>query len=277
MTESKAIPAEEIELSTWIGLARTRWPQIALAEIEFQGHLASLGRLRPAFPSDTYLAAACALGDAAAIRALEDEFVSRVPDVIRRVDGSAAFAADVCQQLRIRLLVKGQDTVPRIARYTGEVPLSAWIRVIALRLAFNAKRGVRDLRAEDGRVEDVAMDDPEVEYLRSQYRETFVRSFKEALALLSKDDRTILRLHYVDGVNIDGIGRIFQVHRATVARWLVRIRKEVLGRAKSLLAEQVGAELDEAESVIGVLAGEVDFTISRVLGGVTVSRGPASG
>ena len=83
-----------------------------------------------------------------------------------------------------------------------------------------------------------------------------------------------MRLHYIDGVNIDGIGRIFQAHRATVARWLVRIRAEVLAQAKSILAERVGAEPEEADSVIAALAGEVDFTLSRVLGAATPGRGP---
>jgi RNA polymerase sigma-70 factor (ECF subfamily) len=72
-------------------------------------------------------------------------------------------------------------------------------------------------------------------------------------------------------VNIDGIGRVYQVHRATVARWLVRIRGDVLVAAKKLLAESLGAELEEAESVIGVLAGEVDLTLSRALGRATDS------
>lgn len=165
--------------------------------------------------------------------------------------------------------MRAGEAPPRIARYTGEVPLSAWARVIALRLAFNAKRGKRGSAEAAGEAPSAALDDPEVEYLRAQYREPFARAFEAALAGLPKDDRTVLRLHYVDGANIDGIGRIFQVHRATVARWLVRIRSDVLARAKTLLAEQVGAELDEAGSVMGALAAEVDVTLSRVLGAVS--------
>jgi RNA polymerase sigma-70 factor (ECF subfamily) len=266
MTESKANASEDIVLARWVGEARVRWPLIVFGEADFRRHLDGTGRTAPAFPTDAFLAAACAVGDEAALRALEDEFVARVPEMIRRVDASPAFTADVCQQLRIRLLVREGDSPPRIARYTGEVPLSAWMRVIALRLAFNAKRGAKGAREGDAEREDVAIDDPEIDYLRAQYREPFVRSFKGALAALPKDDRTVLRLHYVDGVNIEGIGRIFQVHRATVARWLVRIRSDVLARAKALLAEEVGAELEEAGSVIGALAGEIDLTLSRALG-----------
>jgi RNA polymerase sigma-70 factor (ECF subfamily) len=264
MTEPKtSAPAD---VPRWIEEARGRWPGVTLGEAEFRAYLQRLGLSAPHFPADTYLAAACATGNREAVRALEGECISRVPDVLRRVDGRADFAADICQQLRIRLLVTDDDAPPRIARYTGEVPLAAWTRVIALRLAFNAKRGAKAVGGEPKEGEgDAAIADPELDYLRAQYREPFARAFQSALGGLSKDDRTILRLHYVDGVNIDGIGRIFQVHRATVARWLVRIRSDMLARAKVLLAEQVGAELDEAESLMGALAAEIDLTLSRVL------------
>jgi RNA polymerase sigma-70 factor (ECF subfamily) len=278
MAESNAEASEAGDVERWTEEARARWPLIQLGAVAFQDHLARLGRGTPAFPVDAYLAAACAAGDAAAVRALEEEFIARVPDVARRVDAAPVFASDLSQQVRIRLLVReGDASPPRIARYTGEVPLSAWIRVIALRLAFNAKRGAKAASGqapEEERPAEGAAPDPEVEYLRAQYRESFARSFKDALGGLSKDDRTILKLHYVDGVNIDGIGRIFQVHRATVARWLVRIRADVLARAKARLAEHVGAEPDEAESVVAALVGEVDFTLSRALGAVSVD-GPA--
>src|SRR5215467_7179026 len=189
--------------------------------------------LEPAFPTDAYLAAACARGDAAALRTVEETVFCRIPAIVHRIDPTPAFAGEVTQQVRIRLFVRDGDAPPRIARYTGEVPLSAWVRVIALRLALNAKRGLRAPGddAEEARV--VAMDDPEVDCLRSEYREPFVRAFEAALSSLPKDDRTVLRLHYVDGLNIDGIGRVFQVHRATIARWLVRIRSEVLARTKA--------------------------------------------
>ena len=268
MAESSAGASEGGEdVARWVEQARARWPLIKLEARDFGEHLAHLGRALPSYPLDAYLAAACAAGDVAAVRVLEEELIARVPDVIRRVDGSAAFTSELTQQLRIRLLVRDGDVPPRIARYTGEVPLSAWIRVVALRLAYNAKRGTKPLR--DDPPEGESSNDPELEYLRAQYRDTFVRSFKDSLAALPKDDRTVLRLHYVDGVNIDGIGRIFQVHRATVARWLVRIRADVLSRAKVLLAEHVGADVEEAESVVVALAGEVDFTLSRALGAVS--------
>lgn len=268
MTDAKESPPAKLDLAACVRDAHARWPGIAIGEDALRRHLSSLGQAAPPFPADVFLAAACAEGDAAALRVVESDIVSRIPDMVRRVDGSAAFASEIGQQVRVRLFVREGADPPRIARYTGEVPLAAWVRVIALRLAFNAKRGKPT--ADGGAAsEGVALDDPEVDYLRGQYREPFARAFEAALAALPKDDRTVLRLHYVDGANIDAIGRIFQVHRATVARWLVRIRGDLLSRAKGILAERLGAELDEAASLMGSLAAEVDVTLSRVLGAVS--------
>jgi RNA polymerase sigma-70 factor (ECF subfamily) len=251
-----------VQPSEWVADARARWPLVRLEQADFSAHLDRLGRPSPVFPADTYLAAACASGDAAAIRVLEDELIARVPRMIRGVDASDAFASEICQRVRVRLLVSDDGAPPRIARYTGEVPLVAWIRIIALRLALNEKRSKTTVSAT---ADDIVLDDPEVEYLRAQYRAPFGRAFKSAFEALPKDDRTVLRLHYVDRASIDAIGRIFNVHRATVARWLVRIRRDVLARAKALLAEQLGADVGEAESVILALAGELELTLSRVL------------
>jgi RNA polymerase sigma-70 factor (ECF subfamily) len=186
--------------------------------------------------------------------------------MVRRIDADPAFGAEIAQRVRVRLLVGDGDSPARIGLYTGEVPLAAWIRVIAVRLALNAKRPPAGERRASEALPSEGPTDPEIDYLRAAYREPFARAFEDALATLPKDDRTVLRLHYVDGVNIDGIGTVFGVHRATVSRWLVRIRSDVLARAKDLLATRLGAKVDEAESVIGVLAGEIDVTLSRVLG-----------
>jgi RNA polymerase sigma-70 factor (ECF subfamily) len=252
-------------VASWLGDARARWPRIALDADAFAKHLASLDRAAPTFAVDVYLAAACAADDLAALRVLDDEIIARVPSMVRRFDVAPAFGDEMAQAVRVRLLVKEADAGPRIARFNGDVPLAAWVRVVALRLALNAKRGGGTASPPDDRVLG-ATDDPELGYLRARYKEPFTRAFGEALAALGDDDRTILRLHYVDGLNIDGIGRIYGVHRATVARWLARIRSEVLEAARVRLAMELGADADEAESVIGVLGGDLEMTLSRVLG-----------
>jgi RNA polymerase sigma-70 factor (ECF subfamily) len=266
-----AMDAEELEAS--IAEARRRWPTVRLDAPAFSAHCDRVASGRPRFAAETYLAAACAAGDPGALQALDDEIVARVPAMIRTIDPSATFASEVRQRLRVRLLVGEEGAPPRIGRYTGEVPLAAWIRVIAVRLAVNAKRGPSsgdDPEAADG-VASLMRDDPEVDFLRTQYREPFRRAFERALSALPRDDRTVLRLHYLDGVNIEGIGKVFGVHRATVARWIVRIRADVLRSARELLAESLGAELAEADSLIGALVEDLDVTLSRVL---ESARGP---
>src|SRR5579863_3326472 len=101
-------PLSAAALRAAVDEARARWPGVAFATEGLAGHLGRLGRGWPGFPVDACLAAACAAGDAAALRALDAEFLSRVPDVVRRVDGASAFAAEIGQELRVRLLVRGE-------------------------------------------------------------------------------------------------------------------------------------------------------------------------
>jgi RNA polymerase sigma-70 factor (ECF subfamily) len=252
-------------LAVWQPDVRGKWPSIALTESAFRAHLARLHRPGPEFPLDAYLAAACAAGDPAAIRALDEEFVARVPSFVGRIDGSNAFAAEIAQALRVRLLVGENGAPPRIGLYTGEVPLGAWIRVIVVRLALNAKRSAALPGYSAVTTAEEPVGDPELEYLQTQYREPFARAFRHALELLDRSDRTILRLHYLDGLNIEGIAKIFRIHRATVARRLVRVRADVLGHVKVHLAKALGTELEDVDSVLGALASEFHVTLSRML------------
>src|SRR5581483_4498624 len=99
--------------------------------------------------SDLYLACACARGVPAALAALDRAVLLRVPAFICRVSTDAAFADEVRQQLRERLLVAPPGGAPKIAEYGGAGALHAWVRVAALRTALNLRRNRDDQPAED--------------------------------------------------------------------------------------------------------------------------------
>src|SRR5207244_2837986 len=71
-------------------------------------------------------------------------------------------------------------------------------------------------------------DDPELDHIRARYAAPFKDAFQGALRGLSTQDRNILRLHLVDGLNIEQIGGIYNVHRATVARWIAASRQALV-------------------------------------------------
>ena len=97
----------------------------------------------------------------------------------------------------------------------------------------------------------VSMDaNPEVEPARTLYRERFRSAIEETLAGLTKRERSLLRLHFLDGLNIDAIASIYRVHRATVARWLVAIRNRALADPRGRLALHLGGTPSELRSLI---------------------------
>jgi RNA polymerase sigma-70 factor (ECF subfamily) len=73
-------------------------------------------------------------------------------------------------------------------------------------------------------------------------------------------------MHVVDGLGIDELGRIYNVHRATAARWLVRIREALFAGTRSALAKHLDLGETEFASLVGVLLSRLDVSVQRVLG-----------
>ncbi|MFO0636492.1 MAG: hypothetical protein U0168_26990 [Nannocystaceae bacterium] len=74
------------------------------------------------------------------------------------------------------------------------------------------------LARDDGELERAAEGDAALDVVRARYREPFVAALRAAVAGLDARGRTLLRLHYVDGLGIDRIAPLFGVHRSSIAQ-----------------------------------------------------------
>ncbi|HZN93802.1 MAG TPA: RNA polymerase subunit sigma-70, partial [Myxococcales bacterium] len=145
-----ALPGDPDELERLLAQryeeARAPWPGVALPADEFVSHVAErLPGEREGAPvgevldglrlSDLYLACACARRVPAADAALEREFLSRLPGLLRRQYSKAAGATidDACQAVREKLLLGNPPGQPHLLTYSGEGALMSWTRVIAAR------------------------------------------------------------------------------------------------------------------------------------------------
>ena len=90
-------------------------------------------------------------------------------------------------------------------------------------------------------------------------------ALKDALSAISVQDKTLLRLHFVDGLSAEAIGRIYGVHRATVARWLAALRRQMLQRVRHGLALPASATSSELRSLLTLLKGEIDLSLPSIL------------
>jgi RNA polymerase sigma-70 factor, ECF subfamily len=119
-----------------------------------------------------------------------------------------------------RTPVGSTASAPSHVRRTNAVTdLRAWVRATTVRTAIDLlRRGRREVPADQTEVEEAfPPHDPELDGLRALYGEQFKRAFGEAFAALPKRDRSILRYRFVDGLDIDGLGAVYRVHRSTRA------------------------------------------------------------
>jgi RNA polymerase sigma-70 factor (ECF subfamily) len=263
----------EATLGRLVAEARAAWPSVDLPAPVFVRHLAErvgdapLANVRAA---DLYLACACANGLGAALEALETRYLSKMGAYLSRLEGRPEIIDEVQQVLRERLLVGAPGRPGRIADYQGRSALETWLRAAAARAAMNLgrderRRGRAAAAAAGEAVLEIASPDPELEYVKAQYRPELEASLRSALAALPARDRTLLRLHYLERVGAGVIATSYGVHRSTVNRWLSDAQQVLLADTRRLLRERLRLSPTECESVVGALRSRLDLTLGSLL------------
>ncbi len=230
--------------------------------------LERLGEQIPAegIAQDLYLACACLHGSAGALEAFEERYLSQVPSFLARLESARHRVDEVQQLLRERLFVARGDAPPKIADYLGQGRLASWLRVAAIRTALNLHSSRKSQPPSAAPAEPLlASPDPELQYLRARYKEQFNEAFVTALGGLEARDQTVLRLHLLDGLNIDRIGQLFDVHRATAARWLSHAREQLFDKTREALSEQLGLSATEFASIVRLIRSDLDLSVCRIL------------
>jgi RNA polymerase sigma-70 factor (ECF subfamily) len=251
--------------------ARERWPGLGLGDAEFSRHVATLGVAADVLSThgeDLFLAAACASGDAVALQVLEREHLLNLGSYVGgRLNVTDAFVDELRQLVRLRLLF---DTPPRITSYGGMGSLRSFVRVVAVRLGFDLlETDRRQPRPTDPEllVRHLASS-PAVDsrLMQAEHGPRFQAAIEEAVTALSAREKAVLRFHFIEGLNIEAIGKIYRVHRATVARWLVDIRGRLLASVEARMRLELRMTPSDFRSLVGLVQDELRISFSRVLG-----------
>ncbi len=217
---------------------------------------------------DLHLAFAARQGHAAAMGRFESAIMATLDRVIGRVDGSDAFIDEIKQRLRTKLFVSDGTTPAKIAHYTGQGELLAWVRVVAVREALDSVRAERR-RALDSDDALMAIEasgtGPDMLAFRQQYKAQFSEAFRDALAALEPEQRNVLRLHYVHGLSIDKLGAVLRVHRSNAARRIAKARQDLLSGTRRLLHARLSIDRREFDQLMGLVASRLDLSIERFL------------
>jgi RNA polymerase sigma-70 factor (ECF subfamily) len=242
---------------------RNAWPGLTVDEVVFAAHVRERvpadGDPSGIAAEDLYLACACAAGDEEALRAFERHHLCEVFDFLAGSRPDQAFVREVLQRLRIRLFVEG-----KIRQYSGRSPLASWLRVVTMRVAAT-------LRGQDRPHADIdealpASDlDPELAAIRRRHGASFRSALRDAAAELSPEERGVLRLHYLDGLNLERIGSLFRISRATAGRRILSARNHLLGRTRQIVGERLRATPSDIDSLLRIVRTQLASELAVVL------------
>jgi len=214
--------------------------------------------------ADLWLAFRAARRDRAAMATLETEALR--PALAHLAKGDAD-AEDAVQRVRMVLFLGTEEAPPRLLAYEGRGDLRKWVRVAATRAWLNAKRSVRrEVLDEEAALGEQTTFDPEVAMLKTAYRAVFREAFRAALASLAPRQRTLFRQHYIDGMTMEQMGLLYQVHRLTVFRWIEAARGEVSEATRRYMAERLTVKDAEVASVLRMIQSQLDFSLRAELG-----------
>jgi RNA polymerase sigma-70 factor (ECF subfamily) len=263
-------------LARALAAGRAAWPGVAVDDASFVRHLAE--RVDDGDPakavealgaSDLYLACACASGSSAAVEVFSRRLLA-VADVRAMLSslGAAPLADDVRQILLERLFVGSPGSPPRIASYSGRGSLAGWVRVSAVRVAVSLRRREHPAQAPSEEALDPLLPavDPELDALKLRYAAAFNAALRDAFAALSPRDRTLLRLHYVDGVSVERIASSYNAHRVSASRWLSAARGKVLEETTRLLRERKRLSESEFESLARLVQSQLEVSLRSAIG-----------
>lgn len=214
--------------------------------------------------AELYLACACAVGDASAIRAFEDRYFGCIASVSRRLALPGGEADEIAQTLRQRLFVGHDDRPPRVTEYAGRGQLAGLVQVAATRIGLNLRRG-RARLSDDPAPDSAPTLATDTVYAKAEYREHVRRALEDAAAALPVRDRTLLRMHLVERASIDDIAAVYRVHRATAARWVTAARAALITQSRDRFLALAQLEADDTAGLASFVESQLTLSLDRIL------------
>lgn len=280
----RALPELEAladKLANLVERAAAAWPALDVAPHRFARYLGErLPRTAPvedaldaAFAPDLFLACACVDGVPGAAETFTRLHLSSLPAMLARLKPTPSFLDEVHQILAEKLLVRAaRGGPPRLAAYAGTGALGPWVRVAATRVAVDLLRQRALLPLDDtsrggGDLAPghAALLDPELQHLKRRHARDFEAALADTVAALPPDQRALLRLNFVEGLNIDAIGARLHVHRATVARRIAAARKAILDRTRARLQERLALTPAECDSLVAFVRSRIEISLTGLL------------
>jgi RNA polymerase sigma-70 factor (ECF subfamily) len=282
----RVVPSAELEalgrllMKRWED-ARSKWPTVELPIRVFVTHLAQRlpegSQDSPMAPlleqlslGELYLAGACLYGIHSAHECLDRHYLAKLPGMLKGARHSESMIDDVCQLLRVKLLVLTPEGPPRIGEYKGRGSLMNWVRVSAVRLALKLQSTEKPAPEQDADTVLAALPAPgvdaELDLIKRRHHAEFRLAMREAFSVLAADERHLLRLYFADQLSMYELASLFRVNQSTVSRWLKSARQTIYEETRRRLQERLGLSTQDLNSFLAVLDSQLDLSLSQLLG-----------
>jgi RNA polymerase sigma-70 factor (ECF subfamily) len=227
---------------------------------------------------DLCLAAACAKGDDVAWEDFFRDYRNYMVSVARTMTqdaGAAEQLADSTFAELYGLRESGGARVSKFSFYSGRGSLRGWLRAVVFQLSADhhrqSSRLVQTEEPEDMDRLALAAEKPErrtatdLDYVRDRYRDAVVASLRQAIADLDARERLLLAYYYYDEMTLREIGQLFDVHEATISRWLTKVQKRIRKLVEKGLARDHRFNRREVAEAIELAGEQLDITVGDYL------------
>jgi RNA polymerase sigma-70 factor len=222
--------------------------------------------------SDLFLTTACASGDSLAWEGFRRQYRSVIHAAALKTSTSAGEAAELSDTLLTDLFLPQESGrgESKIAQYHGLGSLEGWIKVVVHRMAIDQIRlHKRDVPMEELEVElpsnrgkaDETVEEREIH----RAREMVAQCLTTALEQLSAQERLVLNLYYLEGVNLKGIGQFLKAHESTASRLLDRLKTQLQKSVNKQLQERFKVRKTEVPHLIELAQGHLEIDFKRIL------------
>jgi RNA polymerase sigma-70 factor (ECF subfamily) len=228
--------------------------------------------------NDLCLAAACAKGDDSAWEDFFREYRSYLLSVARTMTQDAGAAEQLADSTFAELYGLREADGARVSKfsfYSGRGSLRGWLRAVVFQLSADHHRQTsRLVQTEEPEEMDRiahAAEKPapksttDLDYVRDRYRDAVAQSLRRAIGDLDSRERLLLAYYYYDELTLREIGQMFDVHEATISRWLTKVQKHIRKLVEKGLSRDHSFNRREVAESIELAAEQLDLTVGEYL------------
>ena len=224
--------------------------------------------------SDLFLTTACAAGDSAAWEVFRRQYRSVIHSAALKTSTSASEAVELSDTLLTDLFLPHESGrgESKIAQYHGFGSLEGWIKVVVHRMAIDQIRfHRRDVPIEDleGELPSNSAHGRTDESIKERdthrARDMVSQCLTTALEQLSAQERLVLNLYYLNGVNLKGIGQFLKAHESTASRLIERLKTQLHKSVNKQLQDKFKVRKTEVPHLIELAQGHMEIDLKKIL------------